>query len=256
MSAIFYGQNKPSSGSWSPLTQGTLIAWYDASQLSYSNGQNLGISGTSPITDKSASGTYSQTNDQGGGYPTFTTNAQNSLAVFAASGTQYTDVGGPSGSALPTTVACVVNPTGLPASGATTRYCIIGGQNNSTVPWEVAINHAGNVTIDQCPASIYGSFPYAQSTGTVTAGSYNRIVVVMGASTWAIYINGSASGSGSYSPSLSGGLQANLFIERSYGATSNGFVGNVGEIEVYSSALGSTDITSVNSYLLAKWASL
>lgn len=222
----------PATSSFNPQTQGTLVNWYDGSTLGLSNGANV-----NPFTDSKTGAPNSLTTS--GTYPTYATGQQNGLGtVNFGNGNGAFDTGGSTASSYPRTIAAVVKWTD------NTKICTILGPNGSGgIQFRIDAT-TGYLTFNKANVAAIG-------TGNVALvpNQYHLIVGVLTSTTWAFYIDGTAAGSGTHSQTLTGGLLfrlgANGSIEKMYGY--------MGEVQIYSSALDSTDLAALRSYISAKW---
>lgn len=93
-------------------------------------------------------------------------------------------------------------------------------------------------------------------TGTTTLSTANFTIICAtftAGSSWAIYLNGTADGSGTTSVTLtSAGVTNGVGSDGIFGG--NSFDGDIAELITYSTVLGSTDRGTVTSYLSAKYA--
>lgn len=93
-------------------------------------------------------------------------------------------------------------------------------------------------------------------TGATTLSTSNFTIICAAyssATSWAIYLNGTADGSGSTAVTLtSGGVTNGVGSEGIFGG--NPFDGDIAELITYSTVLGSTDRGTVTSYLQTKYA--
>jgi hypothetical protein len=225
---------KISSAAWNPQTQGTLVNWYDASTLGLSNGANVTSwpdSKTGNPNPMSASANY----------PTYATNALNGLGVVNFAGGQYLPTGGSSAANTIYTFAAVVKITSSPAINAILGPSATGGAEFGTT----------SIT----PDGLLNAYNLASiGAGTTSLGATWHLLVITwskGSSpAWAMYLDGSACGSGASSQSFS----ASTFEIGAAAAGAQTLHGQIGEIELYSSVLGSTDLTSLHTYIVNKWA--
>lgn len=222
-----------SVAAFNPQTQGTLVNWYDGSTLGLSNGANV-----NPFTDSKTGAPNSLTSS--GTYPTYSTAQQNGLGtVNFGSGSGVFDTGGSTASSFPRTIAAVVKWTD------STKTCtIMGSSASGGIQFRVDAT-TGYLTFNKAAVAAIG-------TGNVAlvANQYHLVVGVLTSTTWAFYIDGSAAGSGTHSQTLTGGLLFRMGVTSS----TEKFYGYMGEVQIYSSALNSTDLAALHSYISAKWA--
>ncbi len=91
-----------------------------------------------------------------------------------------------------------------------------------------------------------GGTTLSSSSFSIICGTYSS------ATSWAVYLNGTADGSGSTTVTLtSGGVMNGLGSDGIFGG--NSFDGDIAELITYSAVLGSTDRGTVTSYLQSKY---
>lgn len=223
--------------SFNPQTQGTLVNWYDGSTLGLNNGDPIII-----FTDSKTG----NPNPLSGGTasPIFNTNQQNGLATVSFNGTtQMLIVGGSNSAIYPYTIAAVVKLNVLPVISSN----ILGPSGGGGLQYFLT-NSTGIQGINSANTVVI-----ATSSSGVSDGNYHLVVVIVTSTTYAFYLDGNLVGSGTHSVVLTG---TNTF---QMGTQTNGgsgveMNGSIGEVQIYSSALGGTDLAGLHTYIVNKWA--
>lgn len=224
----------PSAASFNPQTQGTLVNWYDASTLGLSNGANI-VTWTDSKTGNPNPLTTTGFN------PTYATNQQNGLsaASFAAASSQSMTTGGSSASTLPYTLAMVVKVNSL----ASSRVLMVG---SGTTGLLLYLGTDGKMRLYSAASP---GINVTASTA-ISTGAYHLLVVTVSTTGYAFYIDGAAAGSASGTYSLSGTTTWRLGYNSSGVSYLDGYIG---EVQIYSSVLGSGDLSGLYSYIVGKW---
>lgn len=244
---------------WSPQNQGTLRNWYDFSTAAtaggptfaanFTNGAAVGDPAATPAYDNKTGNPNPMSSSSSGKYSTYVTSVQNGLAAvhfLQPSGVvQYLDTGGASASALPLTVAVVFK-----ADTPTNSNAILMPSNTGGL--DVEVDSPGQPSCGATFVSFIGQ------GATATGSGFHLIVYVIGGSGGAtatsctIYLDGTA-----MTTTFTSGVTltaGRTFFMGANPGLSNASEAEIGEIEIYSSALGGTDLTSLHTYIVNKWA--
>lgn len=223
---------------WVPPDPGTLLVWWDASQLTYSN--NQAIDGTHQVNDATGgniplnglTGTVLfQTNIQNG-KPALNFDGASSLANLFHSATN----------AYPMTIWAVVSVTD------TSDYRTIVGSTAGT--------NSIRATVQQTTGFMYAhNNVVACGVGNVavTTTTFHSVIYILTSSTYDYYIDGVAAGSGVNSAVITTPGTTTTMGTASDSGNVNPFKGYICEAGVYTSALGSSDRSNLVTYLRLKW---
>lgn len=227
------GLKRASATSFNPQTQGTLVAWYDASTLGLSNGTQV----TSWTDSKTGSPyTVTKTADSGVVYATSQQNGLSTIYWAVSSYPAFTP--GPDSSTYPYTIAAIIS---IGSSG----YGSILGSDYQGIQFHVDSSN-NYLTVNSAGTTAIGT-----GTTAVSTSGYHLVVATITSSSYAFYIDGAAAGSGSHSVSL---LSGKTFRVGDSQGPGEAFFGYMGEIQIYSSALSSGDLSALHSYAVSKWA--
>ncbi len=223
---------------FNPLAQPSIKAWWDASQLAYSNGQ--AVDASHHFTDLTFQGNDLIANT---GTVTFQTNQQNGLPAMSFNGSSAL-IGSTFNDNImgvaPRTFACVVAVTSYPA------YREILGDVGGGTCMHLYVKTGGYITVsDNVTAEVVGNV-------VVPTVTYHSIITVMTASTYAFYLDGVDAGHGS-TAIVFGGDSWVMMGANFAGAYFNFFLGYIGEASIYATAFDATTVASCASYLRNKW---
>lgn len=207
------------------------IAWYKADAIT-------GLSDGDPVgTWNDSSGSGNSISQTGSARPTYKTSIINSLPVVRFDGSDDKLLSSPFSSAIsqPNTIVIVTKSIGAGAYA----YDGLSSGNRHLLDMNGVSSQAG---------AFAGGF-YNSDGGTLTPTNVNLITIIYNGASTQIRINGVlASGSGDCSTNPMDGL--------TMGATYDGAYGNldIAELLICSDGLSGGDITSVESYLMTKYA--
>ena len=145
---------------------------------------------------------------------------------------------GSSAGTYPYTIAAVVYLNNLTATKA-----IIGPTANAGL--EIRSETSGAIGMASADTAYIGG-----SSTTISSGSWHLLVYMVDSSTYSFQIDGIAAGSGSHSVSLG----ASNFQMGAQKTNEEYFDGIIGEVQIYSSLFGSTDLSGLHTYAVNKWA--
>ncbi len=221
---------------YDPQTQGSLVNWYDASVLAYNNGDSVDT-----WTDLKLNNPNPMTSSSPGVQAVYSTPSQNGLGTVSFSGTKYYSVGGSNARAYPRTCATVFK-----INNATSQHTILGPNEYGGIQFRTSL------TVGTPSIAIAGNAVVGTSSVDVNDGLFHTVIYMVDDSTWAIYVDGVAAGSGvntldfDNAPEFSIGAEVSPPIQ-----LMNGFIA---EIQLYSTILSASDITACSNFLKSKWA--
>jgi hypothetical protein len=217
-----------------PTTITGMVLWLAADDLSLTDGDPIGT-----WADQSTAGNDA-TQSSGIVRPTFKTNQVNGLPVARFDGNDKLDSALSMSSAACTMLA-VLKPTG------TGYRTILAANLAAGLQWRI-----DDTTNYQTLNSEYTT-AVATSTNAVTSAFHVIAATFDDGTSYAFKFDGSASGSGSHSVTLTAGRTA---VIGSAPGTFGGewFTGDIAELLVYDSVLSSGDLNDLTNYLQAKYA--
>lgn len=244
-------------GGWTPASEASLVSWYDASTATtagggtysgnFTNGANVGISGTTPIYDNAPGHSYSLTNSVNVAPLTYSTNVQNSQNVFVGTGsTSFApNTGGYSASTFP---YILVGVTEIP----TVNGGLLGSSNQGGLSFGINISGGVGAVYYNKSAEVGGP----SSTTTMSEGTWHTYVLVVTSSTYAYYIDGSAAGNGTNSISLTAGCT--FVLASDCWGDGQVFESDIGEAQVYAGSIPTggaltTLLANIHTYCSTKW---
>jgi hypothetical protein len=168
--------------------------------------------------------------------PTWSSPGKIGAACLTFSGTSYVDCGNPS--QLPTgttarTLACWVKGASL-AAGYTMAVAFGTGTTNNAM----TIGRESSVWVTT-------TWAFEVNGGTADIGTWHHLCATYDGTTWLLYVDGVSVGT-----PLSGArslTQGHLYIGCQLGP-SEGFIGSVDDVRIYSRALSQADVTALVAY--------
>lgn len=226
----------PAAG-FSPDDVTGLRIWYQADALTLANNDPVAT-----WTDSSGN-SHNMFMNSAPNRPVFRTNIVNSLPVvrFTASAVHAMETTGVPGNSPQVTIFMVIRPTTVVG-----RATVVGAGASGNLGFGLTAGRP--VMVKQGIADI-GTAPVGNALGTT---NFAVVTGVLDSTTsWAIYVNGAAAGSGSASVTFDGGgsrcLAGNTIFN------SEPFDGDIAEVIEYTAALSTQDRQDVEAYLTAKW---
>lgn len=224
-----------------PTDVAGLYGWWKADAITgLADGASVGPSDLW-WPDSSGNAFNAEFNNDGSTAPTYETGEVNGLPVVRFAGGKFL-LTAASGSLTALTVLAAVKPSTLG-----TKNTIFGGRGFDATSFGLK---AGKLALMRTANSL----DIGVDTGaSIAAGAWSVLAGTFAAATsWALYANGAARSSGSTAFTPTTGQSSTLGDDVEYGG--NAFVGDIAEIVVYNAVLGSTDLTSITSYLGDKYA--
>lgn len=227
-----------SASAFDPQTQGTLINWYDASTLGLSNGASV-----TTLVDSKTGAPNSMTVGTGTA-GTYVTPAQNGLGTISFNGTnQWYTANGSTASSFPRTIAAVIK---IPNTSAS--YTIIGPSDIGGLQLQIAAT-TGALALNKSNVVNIGT-----SSGTIGTGAYHAIIATVDSANYGFYIDSSSSaGSGSHAQTLTAARTFQVAVQTNASVAGEKFLGNIGELMLFSSVLNGTDIAGCMNFMKGKW---
>lgn len=236
-------------GGFAPTDISGCVLWLDASDVTSLYTDDAG---TTPVSaDGDAIGRWSDksgeahhvTQATAGNKPTYKTGVQNGLSVIRGDGNDFLNVPNLSLSNS-STIFAVVRWLSSSADGG-----ILGGKsNNDHQFWrdEFASGDRMGIAVNGAAIVAYGTHLPATNTGYAYMWRYNS-----GTSAHTVHVDGVSDIS--VTASLGAGVLQPDFIFAANTSTAKNLTGDIGEIAIFNSALGTTDVNSMESYLATKW---
>lgn len=224
------------AAAFSPLDLSGLVGWWDASDTSTITESGGAVS---QWDDKSSNG-YHVAQATEAFKPTLNTGSINGLDAlnFPDDPTKMSATGVASLAWKPATVFVVAKIT----NSATDKTFIAQGDSGY---FQFRATTAEKLGLLKSSAANIGESTTANSTtvASLSAVTYDS------SGNYAFFTNGAANGSGTNNQTLT----ASTAIYVGNRQTAENFLGDIGEIVVYDTVLGSTDRATVESYLMTKW---
>lgn len=218
-----------SAAAFTPASLSGLQVWYDATQIVSTDGTALGT-----WSDVSGNG-RNATQATGANKPIYKTGIQNSLPVVrcGASPVQYVQAATWGTLAQPNTVVVVGSVT------STFGYLVDGGDSTNRHSIARGLNTNGSM----------GLYAGSVIEGVQALSEWHTWIAVVNGGSSVLYRDGSSFATGNANTRSLAGI--------TIGCRNDGGAGNagadIGEVIVYTGAMGSTDRSSLQTYLKAKW---